>query len=146
MEVNIVPLSKNHIKSVAEIEKECFSDPWSEASISAELSKDDSVFLVAILDENVVGYCGMNFVLDEGYIANIAVTSFARKNGIATLLLNEIIAKARELSLSFVSLEVRSSNKNAISLYQKLGFQDAGIRKNYYSKPTEDGNIMTLYL
>ena len=146
MDFKIVPMNENHVKEIAEIERECFSDPWSEVSISSELQKDGSVYFVAVSNEGVLGYCGLNFVLDEGYITNIAVRASLRGNGIGTALLKALISRSKELSLAFVSLEVRVSNEKAISLYESFGFKTVGMRKSFYQKPKEDANLMTLYL
>ena len=144
MDIKIEKMREEHIKDVAALEKECFSQPWSEGSLREELHKDNSNFLVA-LNENalVVGYIGFYFVLDEGYITNIAVASKCRRCGIAQNLLNEIIAFAQSQRLSFVSLEVRASNNVAISLYEKFGFEKAGERRNFYTLPQENAVIMT---
>ena len=86
---------------------------------------------------------GINVILDEGYIANVAVDPKYRKAGVGTLLVRRIFSLAREKGLSFVTLEVRASNENAISLYEKCGFKTEGRRKNFYSDPKEDAIIMT---
>ncbi|MBR6743558.1 MAG: ribosomal protein S18-alanine N-acetyltransferase [Clostridia bacterium] len=128
-------------KAIAEIEKECFLEPWSEQAVldSANL---DCVFVLFEKDGQVVGYAGLQIVLDEGYITNIAVKKAFRKQGIATALINELLKFLND-KLSFISLEVRASNSAAIKLYKLLGFTKAGIRKNFYSAPKEDALIMT---
>ena len=140
--IKICDMEEKHIPFIAEIEKETFSVPWSEASI-LESSKHNTVFFVAEAGGELSGYVGLYFVLDEGYITNIAVKSNYRKKGIATKLLNKCVSFARLKSLSFISLEVRQSNKTAIDLYSKLGFKNEGLRKNFYRLPTEDAIIMT---
>lgn len=128
-------------KAIAEIEKECFLEPWSEQAVlnSANL---DCVFVLFEKDGQVVGYAGLQIVLDEGYITNIAVKKAFRRQGIATVLINELLKMLND-KLSFISLEVRVSNSAAIKLYELLGFEKAGIRKNFYSAPKEDALIMT---
>lgn len=144
MNIKIEKIREEHIKDIAALEKECFSQPWSEVSLREELNKESSNFLVAVnRDNHVVGYVGFNFVLDEGYITNIAVASKCRRCGIAQNLLNEIIVFAQSQRLSFISLEVRASNAAAISLYEKFGFEKAGERRNFYTLPQEDAVIMT---
>ena len=128
-------------KAIALLEKECFSSPWSEDSILSS-SKGDTVFFVAEEDE-LLGYAGIQVVLSEGYITNIAVTASARGKGIGTGLVNALIDFGKEKGLEFISLEVRESNASAISLYTKSGFQNVGKRKNFYTHPTEDAIIMT---
>lgn len=125
-------------KELNEIEKECFSAPWSEESFK---NAENTRFYLYFEDQKVVGYVGIYSVLDEGYITNIAVLKDYRKKGIATKLLKELTEQ--ENNLSFISLEVRASNIAAISLYEKFEFKQEGIRKAFYSNPKEDGLILT---
>ena len=146
MPVRIVPMKTEHLDAVAELERSCFTVPWSRNALAEELDNALSAFLVA-LDENdrVVGYAGLQVVLDEGYITNVAVFPSCRRQGVAEALLHELLHRADEKKLAFVTLEVRASNAPAIALYEKNGFQPVGVRKNYYSAPTEDGVLMTNY-
>lgn len=125
-------------KELNEIEKECFSAPWSEESFK---NAENTRFYVFFEDERAVGYVGIYSVLDEGYITNIAVLKKYRKKGIATSLLKELTEK--EKNLSFITLEVRASNTAAIALYEKFNFKQEGVRKAFYSNPREDGLILT---
>lgn len=143
--LEIVKMGKEHIEEIALLEKHCFSNPWSEISLENELDKDNSCFLVSLKNGKVMGYIGMNYILDEGYITNIAVFEQYRRNGVATKLLDNLILVCMNLKLSFLSLEVRVSNKRAISLYEKFGFENLGRRKNFYTLPKEDAFIMTKY-
>ena len=127
---------------IAELEKECFSDPWSADAVISSVKEGVRFFLVE--EEGVVlGYVGLQSVLDEGYITNIAVTKTARGKGLAKALLSELDKVAAQLSLSFISLEVRVGNHAAISLYEKCGYENVGIRPNFYDNPREDAIIMT---
>ena len=141
-ELQISAMCPEQVKDVAEIEKICFSSPWSEESIEESL-KSGTKFFVAEKCGKVLGYIGISCILDEGYIANIAVLPKERKTGVATALLNRVFSLAKDESLSFVSLEVRESNTPAVSLYKKLGFKTEGRRKNFYENPKEDALIMT---
>ena len=144
MKIKIEKMREEHIKDIAALEKECFSQPWSEVSLREELNKESSNFLVAVNEDAlVIGYIGFNFVLDEGYITNIAVAPTFRRCGIAQNLLKKIIAFAQSQKLIFISLEVRASNTAAISLYEKLGFEKVGLRRNFYTLPQENAVIMT---
>lgn len=144
-QVRIVPMSADHLDEITALEKVCFSAPWSRNMLAEELDNACSAFLAA-LDENghVVGYAGLQVVLDEGYIANIAVRPEERQKGVASQLLQVFIDFARGNRLSFLTLEVRPSNTAAIVLYGHHGFRTAGRRKNYYEHPKEDALIMTL--
>lgn len=133
---------ESDITAIAELEKECFSAPWSEKTLT-EAMNNGTVFFVAKNGGKTVGYVGISCILDEGYITNVAVTENMRKKGIGTALLNRVFSHCRDNGLSFVSLEVRESNKNAISLYEKTGFKPEGKRKNFYDNPKEDALILT---
>ena len=132
---------------VARLEKICFSVPWSKTSLKEEINNENASFLVAVdKNEKVFGYTGFTFVLDEGYITNIAVFPQYRGNGVAKKLLEALVKFAQDKKLKFISLEVRKSNVSAVSLYQKLNFLSSGVRKYFYSYPKEDAIIMTRYL
>ena len=124
----------------------CFSVPWTREMLRSQLPDGQHVFLAAEEDGQVLGYVGMTFVLDEGYIGNVAVDPAARRRGIGRALISELLARARALSLSFVTLEVRETNAPAIALYAGFGFAPVGLRKNYYDSPRENALLMTTYL
>ena len=133
------------LDAVAAIEAECFSHPWSKKSLEESLEKENSLFLVAVEDEKVIGYVGMEVIVDEGYIFNVAVSADYRRRGVGYALVRELVTYSMKNSLCFITLEVRESNSAAISLYSKFGFIKAGERKNYYSDPTEAAVLMTKY-
>ncbi len=141
----IEPMTKNDIAEIAEIERLCFSSPWSENALSEELSNENAFFFCAKLFGEVCGYIGTNIILDECYIANIAVKPQQRRKGIASLLIEKATDLAKEKDCSFISLEVRKSNTAAIALYEKFGFSVCGERKNFYTDPDENGLIMTKF-
>ena len=146
MEYKIIDAEPRHLQQLAEIEKECFSMPMSMENLKSQLPDNMHRFILAESpDGQVLGYVGMMFVLDEGYISNVAVKSQYRKNHIGSALIEELIKIGRELELSFISLEVRASNAPAQALYRKFGFENAGYRKNYYDFPKEDAIIMTKF-
>ena len=99
--------------------------------------------LAAVLGEEVVGFAGMQQVLDEGYITNIAVAESCRRKGLGRAMLGALIDHCRESGASFLTLEVRQSNAPAIALYESMGFLPEGRRKNFYRQPTEDAILMT---
>lgn len=133
------------VAKIAYMEKICFVHPWSEKSIEDEMTKDGSVFLLAYSGEEAVGYIGMSVVLDEGYVANLAVLPNFRRQGFGKALLFNLLKEAESKKLAFVTLEVRALNQNAISLYESFGFEKAGVRKNYYKEPLEDALLLTKY-
>ena len=143
MYYEIVPMDRGHTPQIAALEKECFSAPWSEQLLSDALFDPQASFIVADDGEgNILGYAGLHAVLDEGYIDNIAVVPDARRHGVASALL-DVFCRFGAVNLAFLTLEVRASNAAAIGLYEKHGFQRAGLRPGYYQKPREDAVIMT---
>ncbi len=142
-QTEILPMTEEHISAVAEIERQCFSDPWSEEGLKAELTNENARFYVFTCFGSVLGYMGMHIVLDECYIANVAVSDLHRRRGIGERLVRYCVKQAEKENCSFISLEVRVSNGSAIALYEKAGFNAVGERKNFYSHPTENGLIMT---
>ena len=144
MHVRIVPMTADHLDEVAELERVCFTTPWSRNMLAEELDNYLSAFLVALDDnDKVAGYAGLQAVLDEGYITNVAVRPDCRRQGIAGKLLQVFLDFAKGNHLAFLSLEVRASNYDAIGLYGSRGFRSVGRRKNYYEHPREDAIIMT---
>ena len=131
-----------HVSQVAEIEKLCFSDPWSENSIASELDNRLSLWLVAMEKDQVIGYVGSQTVLGETDMMNIAVSSKFRRMGIAQELVERLVTLLREKDVYSLTLEVRASNEPAKALYGKLGFSQVGRRPNYYRNPKEDALIL----
>ena len=134
--VRIVPMTNEYLNDVAELERTCFSNPWSRNMLAEELENACSAFLVALDAENgsVVGYAGLLAVVDEGCITKMAVRPDCRRGGVAGQLLDVFIRFAEGSRLSFLTLEV---------LYGSRGFRGEGRRKNYYDHPKEDAIIMT---
>lgn len=139
--MRIDKLKKEYVNDVFEIEKTCFSNPWSREDIAAQIDCPTSHFLVAVVSGKVAGYMGLQIFSGEGYVTNVAVLPQYRGQGIAKAL----ISKQFENEMDFITLEVRESNTPAISLYEKTGFEKIGIRPNFYSNPTENAVIMTKY-
>lgn len=133
------------IPQIALLEKECFSQPWSEKSLAEELGNPDSHFICAVENDDLLGYLGAQEICGEAYITNIAVFPQFRGRGVGRLLLQNACDGAKERNCEFITLEVRKSNEAAISLYVSEEFEQVGIRKNFYSDPTEDGIIYTKY-
>lgn len=144
--VKIRNIEPKDIISVAEIEKECFSKPWSVKMIEEKLGNDTSVFIVAEYDSKIIGYIGASAICGECYIDNIAVTANFRRMGLAKLILSKCIIQAKIQNCELITLEVRKSNQKAINLYQMEQFESVGERKAYYNNPTENALIMTKYL
>lgn len=140
--MKIVPMNEGHVAQVAELEKVCFSDPWSENSVRSELSNPLSVWLVAEENGVVRGYVGSQTVLDETDMMNIAVHPDFRRKGIAAALITKLVSQLKARGSRILRLEVRESNAPAIALYESLGFAQLGLRKNYYRNPKENALIL----
>lgn len=135
-------MSERDSSAVWELEKKCFSVPWSEESIRAMFSEEGYWNLTARDDGSLVGYIGMKAVLDEADITNVAVDPDRRRQGIGKMLLRGLLAKAGDMGIRRIFLEVRVSNTAARALYEQAGFRTVDVRKNYYEKPKEDAYIM----
>jgi len=139
----ITPLREEHVSSMAEIERLCFSEPWSEETIRDELNTPFSRYFVCCEEGRVLGYIGTRILFDQCDITNIAVHPECRRKGIASLLLCELEKTASEMGVKYLNLEVRVGNVPARSFYEKSGFVEVGKRKDFYQKPTEDAILMT---
>lgn len=146
MEYRIVNAELRHIEQLEQIEQACFSMPWTREQLESQLPDSCHVFIAAESGEAVLGYVGMMYIIDEGYISNVAVAPEYRRQGIADALIDELTRRAAALNLAFVTLEARQSNSPAIALYKKHGFVPVGVRKNYYELPKEDAVLMTKFL
>ena len=135
-------MNASHVAQIAELERICFSDPWSENSIASELDNKLAFWLVAMDGETVAGYIGSQTVMDETDMMNVAVHPDFRRKGIAEALINALIDNLKQMESRCLTLEVRASNAPAIALYEKLGFSEIGRRRNYYRNPREDALIL----
>ena len=139
-------MTAEDIVGVASLERACFSQPWSARVLETELANPNAVFFVAVSGTRVLGYVGMHRVLDEGYIANVAVAKPCGQAMPPHWLMERLFAFARRARLGFITLEVRESNAPAIAFYEKSGFGVVGRRRRYYANPTEDAVLMTAFL
>ena len=137
-----IKMRECHVSQIGQIEKLCFSDPWSENSIRYELTNPLSLWLVAVCDGTVAGYVGSQSVMGEADMMNIAVHPDYRKQGVAQMLIAQLIAMLSINDVHSLTLEVRASNDPAIALYDKMGFVQVGRRPNYYRNPKEDALIL----
>ena len=146
MDILVADAAIAHIDAIEALEKQCFSAPWTREQLLSQLPDERHEFLVALDEGQPVGYVGMMCVLDEGYIANVAVSPACRRQGIGDGLIVELLHRAVRRELAFVTLEVRAGNEAAKALYAKHGFVPVGTRKKYYTSPTEDAILMTKFL
>ena len=141
--MEIVKMNESHVAQVANLEKICFgSAAWSEKSVASELTNALALWLVAVEEDRVAGYVGSQTVMDETDMMNVAVHPDFRRMGIGEKLVVRLVEELNALGSRALMLEVRVSNVPAIGLYEKMGFQQVGLRKNYYSDPKEDALIL----
>ena len=140
--VIVRPMTEEDLPQVETIEQESFSMPWSLDAFRSTIAREDTIYMVACEEDEIVGYCGMYVSFDEGEIPNVAVKSTSRNRGTGEKMLAVLLECTAARGVSSVFLEVRESNGAARRLYGKLGFQEAGIRKNFYEKPREHAVIM----
>ena len=140
MEIRKMPARE--VPQVAELEKICFSQPWSEKSVAGELDNPLALWLVAMEGDRLAGYVGSQTVMDETDMMNLAVAPQFRRQGVGEALVNALTASLKELGSRCLTLEVRDSNEAARALYGKLGFTEIGRRRGYYRDPREDALIL----
>jgi [ribosomal protein S18]-alanine N-acetyltransferase len=139
------PLKPKHLPAVLAIENKVNIAPWSERSFNNEVDHPHGIFLAAILDGEVIGYGGVWLVVDEAHVINIAIEDGKRRRGIGFEVMQELLRQSKEAGMACSTLEVRAGNEAAISMYEKLGYIRAGLRKNYYPVNKEDAVVMWLY-
>ncbi|UTR08742.1 ribosomal protein S18-alanine N-acetyltransferase [Evansella sp. LMS18] len=146
-EVEIRFMDLEDLDQVMEVEHNCFPSPWSRGAFVNELGSNQfAYYLVALSGERIIGYIGVWIIIDEAHITNVAVHSDFRKQGVGEKLLQSSMALAKTLGAKKITLEVRVSNEPAKIMYSKFGFENGGIRKNYYTDNQEDAQIMWVVL
>lgn len=136
-------MQKSDLSAVEAIEAAVFSCPWSRQAF-LQAMQQDTLFVVVLEQDRVVGYCGMYCSFEEGEITNVAVSPQKHHQGIGRSMMKYLLSEAQRRGICRIILEVRISNQNAIDLYKSLGFENCGIRKNFYEMPREDGMVMVL--
>ena len=144
-EIKIRPMESQDIEAVGQLEKQCFSDPWSEKLLMDGLNSKWDTFWVAVLDDAVIGYSNLRVLSGEGELERIAVAPDQRRLGIGRKLMEAMEDFATQNQVKAVTLEVRSQNTAALNLYKSYGFEEAGIRIRYYHDPEDDAVIMWQY-
>ena len=140
--MEIRKMTDREVPQVAELEKLCFSQPWSEKSVAGELDNPLALWLVAMEGDRLAGYVGSQTVMDETDMMNLAVAPQFRRQGVGEALVNALVASLTDFGSRCLTLEVRDSNEAARALYGKLGFAEIGRRRGYYRDPREDALIL----
>ncbi|MED3562030.1 ribosomal-protein-alanine N-acetyltransferase [Bacillus sp. MUM 116] len=140
-------MREEDIDQILEVEHASFTTPWSREAFYNELNNNKfAVYIVLEENDKIIGYCGAWIVIDEAHVTNIAILPEYRGKKLGEALLQKMMAEAREMGAKSMTLEVRVTNQIAQSLYRKFGFQNGGIRKNYYSDNQEDALVMWVNL
>jgi [ribosomal protein S18]-alanine N-acetyltransferase len=142
--ISIRDMQVSDLRAVIEIERASFSMPWSESSVLDEIYSSQSLTRIAAVNESIVGYFIAKWITDEGQLLDLAVRDEYRRQGIADMLMKDLINSLKARGVVSLYLEVRATNITAISLYEKFGFAQISVRKNYYKNPDEDACIMVL--
>jgi ribosomal-protein-alanine N-acetyltransferase len=138
-------MAPRDIDAVRGIDEVAYPNPWSVATWRKELAAPDRLHLVAIDGDDVIGHAGLLFVLDEAHVTTVATAVARQGEGIATALLLRLLGAAREHGSDSATLEVRAADRRPQRLYGRFGFRPAGLRRNYYRDPTDDGIVMWLH-
>ena len=147
MHIVVRPLAEGDLDAASEIERQCFTRPWSREALAEAIRNEASYFVVAVLESGVLAGCaGMHAVCGECYIDTIAVPAAFRRKGVGRAMLEALVRLAEQMHAAFLSLEVRPSNGPAIGLYRSMGFDYIGIRPGFYDAPKEDAAIYTRWL
>lgn len=141
--MQIRPMTIEDCEQVATIEAASFSVPWSLKAFTETVGKENFRYFVAEEAGEILGYCGFLFVLDEAEIPNVCVKESARKRGVGKQMMTVLMEDAKRLGMAMLYLEVRESNTAARTLYKSLGFEENGIRKNFYEHPVEHAVLMS---
>ena len=143
--VVLEPMAGRHIDAVRSIDEQCYSRPWSAATLRNELGADDRTHVIARIDDRLVAHAGSLRVIDELHITTVAVDPTYEGRGLGTRLCLNLLRAGRDAGATAATLEVRASAHRTQRLYARLGFAPAGVRANYYDKPTDDAVIMWLH-
>lgn len=135
-------MTRQDVAQVAKLEKETFSTPWTEQDFIEMIDADYAYYLVVEEDGAIIGGCGLRNIVGEGEITNVVIHPRYRNRGIGMHMLSRLLEDGEKMGIQAFTLEVRESNAPAIHLYERIGFQPEGMRKDFYQNPTEDAVIM----
>ena len=145
-EITILRMEREHLSGVAELERLCFSSPWSEQALELLLRQDEAIGFVAVQNGAVLAYGGMLMTPFDAQITNVAVHPDARRRGLGRQIFAALLKEASARALESLTLEVRASNLPAIALYESMGLVCLGKRKRFYTAPIEDALVMGIQL
>lgn len=131
------------LEQVEAIDQDLFTDPWSKEGFLSFLMKDNTMMFVVEEKGDLLGFSSLMYALDEGDVLNIGVRKDRQREGIGQFMMDSMMRMAAGIGVNIIHLEVRESNETAIRMYERLGFERDGIRKNYYQNPKENAILMT---
>jgi ribosomal-protein-alanine N-acetyltransferase len=141
--VQIMPMTKKHLKDVIRIEQQEYVQPWTSTLFVSEMAQRTTRrYTVALAEKVVIGYTGLMLIDEEGHVNTLTVDGAWQRRGVASLLLLDLARAAVKAGARHLTLEVREHNEAAKALYMRFGFAPVGIRKNYYAETSEDAIIM----
>ena len=135
-------MTEEDVAAVAALEHENFSRPWSYDAFLKTLSDENYIVTIAKEADALLGYCVLLCMGEEADITNVCTAPMARGKGVATAMLTGLMEAGISRGVTEFFLEVRESNTPARNLYTKLGFEEIGLRKNYYEEPKEHAVLM----
>jgi ribosomal-protein-alanine N-acetyltransferase len=141
-----VRLQKEHLAEVLVLEHDSYPDPWTQGMFHQEMRNGPSHFYLAFHDDLLVAYGGFWMILDEIHITKVTVGRPWRGQGLGRVFMAFLEARGEEAGGKVIRLEVRESNAAARGLYRNMGFEEIGIRKNYYAVSAEHAVVMVKYL
>lgn len=143
MNIQITEMTQADLISIKSVLESDFDDFWNYNIFKTELDNPNSKYIVAKINNNIVGFAGFTILYDEADITNIVVKKNCRHHGIGSSMLKELINLVRSSNIRVLNLEVNSLNVSAINLYKSFSFIQCGLRKNYYNN-SEDALLMKL--
>src|ERR1700716_2065520 len=143
----IEPMRESDVPTVQEIERRIFSTPWPRNAYYRELSSRSSAHYVVLRNETddageILGYGGMWRMYDEAHVTTIGVRQDMQHRGYGRVLFAGLVQAAYDMGAKWITLEVRTSNENAMRMYEKFSFKVIGRRKGYYTENGEDAIVM----
>lgn len=140
---NNIKIENMSISNLEQFNYGDFDDFWNVSTIMDDIKSNNSMYIIAKLNDEIIGFAGIKIILDEAEIMNIATKKIYRHEGIASLMLEYLISYCKKNSINSINLEVNIQNSIAIKLYKKYNFNEVGLRKKYYNN-TYDAVLMTL--
>ncbi len=142
----IVPMQMDDLDRIMEIESVSFTDAWTRSGFEASMTQPYAMMLTAKINEDIVGYCCLYHILDEGEIINVAIHPDWRGRNLGSQMLKYLLEEGKKVGVHRFVLDVRQSNIAAQKLYESAGFKKIALQKRFYDTPVEDGWLMEYWV